>query len=96
MDDAIIRGRAEHGEEGADAPVGRGRPLVLVPISKPILEADHSYCEYRLKPGAQGAVLGGRRAGWGQANMALQGPVCWPNVAKSGRPCQHSDVTMLN
>lgn len=32
MDDAIIRGRAEHGEEGTDAPVGRGRPLVLLPI----------------------------------------------------------------
>ena len=28
VDDAIIRGRAEHGEEGTDAPVGRGRPLV--------------------------------------------------------------------
>ena len=32
LDDAIIRGRAEHGEEGTDAPVGRGRPLVLLPI----------------------------------------------------------------
>ena len=32
VDDAIIRGRAEHGEEGTDAPVGRGRPLVLLPI----------------------------------------------------------------
>ena len=28
--------------------------------------------------------------------MALQGPVCWPNIAKSGRLCQHSDVAMLN
>jgi len=28
--------------------------------------------------------------------MALQGPVCWLNIAKSGRLCQHSDVTMLN
>jgi hypothetical protein len=36
VDDAIIRGRAEHGEEGTDAPVGRGRPLVFVvlPIRK--------------------------------------------------------------
>ncbi len=33
--------------------------------------------------------MSGRRAGRGpgpgRANMALQRPVCWPNIAKSGR-----------
>ena len=30
LDDAIIRGRAERGQEGNDGPVGRGRSLVLL------------------------------------------------------------------
>ena len=32
VDDAVLRGRAEHGEEGAVVPVGRGRSLVLAPM----------------------------------------------------------------
>ena len=32
LDDAIIRGSAEHGQEGNDGLVGRGRSLVLLPI----------------------------------------------------------------
>jgi hypothetical protein len=32
VDDAVLRGRAEPGEEGADVPVGRGRSLVLAPM----------------------------------------------------------------
>ena len=92
--------------------MGRGRPLVLLPIhlktgsrsrageadtfKKPILLkpiTPTSTGEYLLK--LLRAVLGGPPAGRGQANMALQGPVCWPNIAKSGRLCQHTDVAVL-
>ena len=32
LDDANIRGEAEHGQEGNDGPVGRSRSVVLLPI----------------------------------------------------------------
>ena len=32
LDEAILRGRAAHGQEGIDGSVGRGRSFVLLPI----------------------------------------------------------------
>ncbi len=55
------------------------KPILLKPIT-PIGEC--------LLKTFGGAVLGGPPAGRGPANMALQGPVCWPSIAKSGRLCQ--------
>ncbi len=50
VDDAIIRGRAEHGEEGTDVPVGRGRPLELLPIHEDRRPPFPSVGEYLFKP----------------------------------------------
>ena len=34
LDDAILRGRAAHGQEGNDGPVGRGRSFCCLPFTK--------------------------------------------------------------
>ena len=53
LDDANIRGEAEHGQEGNDGPVGRSRSVVLLPIhfldqrdlvfKRPLIKADICY-----------------------------------------------------
>ena len=57
LDDANIRGEAEHGQEGNDGPVGRSRSVVLLPIhildtrpERPLIKARYLLCEYFLKP----------------------------------------------
>ena len=66
------------------------RPIILIPtaiIPTAIILIPTAIIptgEYLLKT-SEGRPPAGR----GQANMALHGPVCWPNIAKSGRLCQH-------
>ncbi len=88
LDDAILRGRAVHGQDGNDGPVGRGRSFVLLPIHEeaPTARGGATFPNC-LKRSTFDGQCGPRRAGRGQANMALQGPVCWPNIAKSRRLC---------
>ena len=65
MDDAIIRDRAEHGEEGTDAPVGRGRILGVLPKTDRATFPKVYVSTSETNPGAGRCGLGAR-AGAGQ------------------------------
>jgi hypothetical protein len=71
-------------------------PWCCFPFTKK-LGATFPECRYVSTSEASWPVWPRSPGGPGQANMALQGPVCWPNlnIAKSGRLCQHTHVAVL-